>query len=262
MGRGQPKDVFVVHSKREEYDRRTVDSLAGLLLPAGFSVWGYSDWDWFKVRKEPPTWQDDLMSDGYLLDPVRALEDPTPRRPKQVDRDRLDTVLSHSHAVIFLNPSARGLSDGMKEELWSLRRRPYRRDPTMPTPVLLWCAFEGDNCEPYPVEDMVWRANLRLHVRDGLVDPTSLKNILLVLTALLLEQRVEYVQGQSSRAQGLLSLLFCSADQELSRASQVLTSVMGHNGETYPSLVQHGEALAVLLKRYRAVDLDDNRAGR
>src|SRR5207249_42563 len=72
--------------------------------------------------------------------------------------------------------------------------------------------------------------------------PASLKNILIVLTALLLEQRAAYVREQSSRSGWLLSLLFCSADEELSRASRVLASVKDDGGETYSPLVRHAEA--------------------
>ena len=257
MGRGAPKDIFVIHTKSNELDRRIVDALAEALLPMRFTMWGYSDWDWYESREERPTWQDDLMSQGYI-DPERAFEDQPLRRRKQADGDRLDEIFSRTRAVIFLNPSDGFLTDGMKEELWSLRRRLYRRDQSMPKPVLLWCAFEDNDREPIPIEDTPWLANIRLEVQEGSPNEVSVAMITAALSALLLEQRLEYVRELTSEKDGTLSLLFCRPEDEIYRASQILELAQCvANKSPNESLAQHTDILGDFLRRYVAKDLDD-----
>lgn len=124
MRRSSPKEVFVIHTKSIPIDRSIVDSLAKLLLPNGFTMWGYSDWSWKVKRADEPTWEDALSSHGFL-DPeqeLEALNGPQPRFPPPVDRGMIDYILLKTRAIIFLNPTRHKLSAGMREELLSLRR--------------------------------------------------------------------------------------------------------------------------------------------
>jgi hypothetical protein len=230
------RDLFISHTKSIKLDKSVVDMLAGVLATAGFSIWGYADWDWLEKRKQEPSWQDDLSRDGFLLDPSRAFGGDPPIKPQEVDRDKLDELISHSRAVLFVHPSRGSLSSGMKEELYSLRRdrqRYYRKEPV---PVVCWCSFESNKRDPIPlgfgdgrkiIDD--WRAFFPLRLEGSNICGETLIHISVVITKLLLEQRLAHVAEKSETddsENGWRRVEFSdfdlTPDEELQRSKTVL----------------------------------------
>ena len=183
MVRGKRRDLFVVHTKRSDLDRATADALAGVLLPRGFTVRGYEDWDWYAARKEPGRWRDELIA-GRPVDFVNSLEEPV-RPPRQPNRQTIDTTLNRTRAVVFLNAGRNRVTEGMNEELWGLRRQASRYDSNDLFPALLWCSYGDSEQEPYPVESKAWRGKLKIHIRDDKPDPVSVLHVSVVFCALL-----------------------------------------------------------------------------
>lgn len=269
MRRRDLKDLFVIHTKRIQLDESVVDLLAKLLVSAGFSVWGYDDWDWQEKRKKQLSWQDDLSRDGFLLDPIRAIEGDPPIKPRQVDRGRLDELISHSRSVLFLHPSAGDLSSGMEEELFSLRRDRRVHYRQGPVPVVCWCAFESNEREPFSlgfgyglgVNDD-WKADLRLRLDGCNISSTALIHISVLITTLLLEQRLEHAAKKAETTDPKnspfitsLSDFDCTPDEELLRAKAVLNLAQTHRLPNKVRSIVH--ELEELINDIRTNDLND-----
>ena len=271
MKRRATKDVFVIHTKTTVLDRTIVDCLAKLLLPHGFSVWGYSDWDWQVKERYEPTWEDALLTQGFLDadQEVEALNGDRPRFPPPVDRDALDKMLLETRAVIFLNPARSRLSDGMKEELASLRRlqrvRRFHENRAFPPPACFWCIHDGEDRDPYPLNtfgdgDLSWSAKLPLEVRDSKVEINSCLTVLVALAAVLLEQRASFVGQLSTAPRNTAELVRCisSPDDELSRCARVLTTahLQADNSRPHEPLSNQVASLRILMQRHTATSID------
>ena len=239
MGRGVPKDLFISHTKANEVDRKTVDALVALILPARYTIWGYRDWDWYK---RPPAWQVALASDEPGLAPSR-----------EVDQARLDTILSRARAVIFLYPSDSCLSEGMKKEISCIRqpRLPYLLEQA--EQILLWCTFEGGPDKTSLVGTEEHRSDVQIALQKGAPDSRCIADVAVVLSTLLLKQRLDYISDLPGDVEDMISRLFGLPDQEISRASQLLERVRNYGTGTYEPLVQHVNELRDLLRRSRKV---------
>jgi hypothetical protein len=265
MKRLTPKEVFIIHTKSVTLDRNIVDSLAKLLLTHGFTIWGYSDWDWNKEMQKEQTWEDQFKKYGFL-DMEKELESLTggrPSVPPSVDYDTLDKILLRTRAVIFLNPTKGKLTDGMREELWSLRR--FHEDRLFPKPILLWCTIEADDWAPPSLDsfgsgDLICSNKFRIEVQDDDINVKFLMTIMVALSGFLLNQRVAFVRKLVTEQihNFILSDFYCSPDEELSRASRVLESVQQYINvaKPYEPLLYNAEFLNGLTQQYISSDLD------
>jgi hypothetical protein len=249
MGRGAPKDLFIIHTKSKEIDRNTVGWLAGLLLPARYKIWNYKDWDWYE---KPPVWL-----------AAAALDDNRLMPSKEVDREHLDVILSRTRAVIFLYPSDNCLTEGMKEELMCLRHAefPYMFDEQTLDEIKqihIWCAFEAYNFESYSVDTEGHHAGLQVLLKEGIPDSISIANIAVVLATHLIKQRVDYINSLPGDVEDVLSRLFGSPEQELSRASILLDRIQdyGSSNASEPLVKSINELRNA--RRYAKKVFDDN----
>ena len=248
-------------------DRSIVDSLAKLLLPNGFTMWGYSDWRWKVKRADKPTWGDALSSHGFL-DPEQefeALNGPPPRFPPPVDRGMIDNILLKTRAIIFLNSTRHKLSAGMKEELLSLRRlqrvRRFHENRSFPPPVCLWCTVEGDDRDPYPLDtfgdgDLAWAGKVLVEVQDADIKVNCSMVIMVALAGLLLEQRAEFVRQLLAAPRNTAELTDCfgAPEDELSRCLRVQVNAQPY--VAYEPLRSQLELLQGLVQNYASDDLD------
>ena len=200
MRLGKFKDIFVVHTKRFQIDNSVFVSLAEMIIPLGFSVWGYEDWDWIESIKRSG-WRDSASRDGFIADLTWAIEDDFPNLPRKADLEILDELISISRAVLFLNPSSGDLTSGMVEELFSLRRD--RRQTSFrekPVSSLCWCSFEDNPHEPYPldfgdghkVKDN-WNEVFSLPSVGNTISTSSLIQIAIIIVKMIVEQRIQHV---------------------------------------------------------------------
>lgn len=232
------RDLFVVHTKSIRLDQSVVDLLASLLVPSGFSIWGYDDWDWLEKRKKQSSWEGDLSRDGFLLDPSRAIEGNPSIKPRQVDTAKLDELISHSRAVLFLHPSTGELSKGMEDELFSLRRDRRNHYRKAPVPVVFWCNFENNAREPIPlgfgdghkiISD--WKGVISLRLDGDCICDETLPHISVWIAKLLLEQRIAHVAKKKAEEADhdngyfgfCISDFECEPQEELERARTVLS---------------------------------------
>ena len=258
MGRRASKDLFIVHTKTTVVDSLVADSLARFLLPASFTIWGYDDWNWLEPRDDPRSWQDELMSQSYVDDPLSPYQDSPPRRRSKPDARALDTILSRTRAVLFLYPSTGILTPGMKDELWSLRRRPHRRTSEAPAPTFVWSMFSNQEREPLPIAGQVWRTVVRVHADEDTPAAACIATIAAAIAGSLLEQRTEYVQQLGENNRGYLSLLYCSPEEELRRAREIHDVVMKHATSTpHDAVTEHAQKLDTLLRSCTLADIDD-----
>jgi hypothetical protein len=258
MRRSGPKDLFIIHSKEDDLDRNTVDALAALLMPVGFTMWGYSDWDWYVEQEKEPTWQDELLSRGHLFDFTGSMEEPRPRRRDQVDLRELDSLVSDSRVILFLRPLAERLSEGMGEEYHSLKRRPWRGNSEEPPPILFWCNYDGDERPPYPVDSHPWDFKWTLKTNGEVVCEESLKIVAVSVAVFLIQQRAKYVAKLKADKVENNYTLWCSPKSEISRGRKLLELLVDESGAVPPAIAPHARNLEGLLGAYSESDLDTN----
>ena len=185
-------------------------------------MWGYDDWDWQR-RRETSTWEDHRSPERLLLDEVDGFEDRI--RLPEVDRGRLDQLISRSRAVLFLYPSAGRLSSGMQEELGSLRRELRVHERREPAPLVLWCVFDTNPREPIPldsgfgrtdeiVED--WRAQLTIESDGDGILKDSVVHLSVAISKLFVEQHLRHVLKKAPTP------FDCTRNEELNRAQAIL----------------------------------------
>ena len=116
---GVPKDVFVVHSKRDKAHAALADLLGATLASVGCSLWEYEDWDWEARRRGAIRHHWSGRVDQ--LDPARYMAGEAPFRRRQeyteIDREALDDLLMTSRALVLLAPASGRLSAGSLVEV-------------------------------------------------------------------------------------------------------------------------------------------------
>jgi len=258
------RDVFIIHTKRIQTDRLAARSLAALLAAADFSVWGYDDWEWLEERKRQPSWRDDLLSDGFLLNQLRALEDDVPITPPQVDADALDELMARSRIVLLLHPSRGKMTSGMREEFNSLRRnrRADRVEDTVA--AACWCSFECNHREPFHLDwgtglgvEHDWETEGSLAIEGDRVSGSSLVGFVGALAVVILRQRHEHARLKRQHMDCAASSFDLSPDEEITRARNVL-SLLAKSRTPAPQLASIAEQLERQLDELTAEELDDS----
>lgn len=115
------KDIFFIHSAGKPSERAVVDRTAQRLAEAGFSIWGYDDWNWEHENQEVTH-----ARSGRHID-MRRLVQRNPRpfkkivRDEEVDTDLLESIFKGTKVVVVVSPTGERPSDGVIEELQTLR---------------------------------------------------------------------------------------------------------------------------------------------
>lgn len=180
------KDVFFIHSRSAPPEYAVVDRTAQLLVGAGFSVWGYEDWEW-----EHETEELTYARSGKNLDMRRFIQgNPKPFKKyvqdEEVDTDTLESIFNSTKVVVVVNPTGRpteGVRDEMQTLRWmgTARRRVGLRfvlcqiNTTEPDPLVTFIDYVGtlqlafsDEPDDQSIADLV--VLIVTHLLDGAVE--------------------------------------------------------------------------------------------
>ena len=121
---GRARDVFIIHSKRDRFEKELAERVWDTLVRIRISAYEYDDWTWSNERFGKVRY----ASSGTHLDPARFVAGhPEPFRTRQreeaVDRQALEEMLAGSRAVLFIAPRSGTMSPGVREEYESLSRQ-------------------------------------------------------------------------------------------------------------------------------------------
>ncbi len=242
MIRGHWRDFFVIHTRKKgSADQSLLDCLAGIVLPAGYRIWGYEDWDWFRKQGHQPSWQDELMS-GSPVDFATAVND-RPRQHRNPDFDALSRILDMVRVVPFLCAGRNKVTKGMDSELDTLRVQAGQCKAHDLFPIRIWCSYGERDRVPYSIGERRWSAKLKIYSDNHIVDPCSAYHLAVVSTALMTLQRGSLASRQrhGDRCEGVFALPG-SARTDFTRAKAVRDQAdryLDRNSRSYEPLCRH-----------------------
>ena len=119
-----PKELFIIHTKRDRLHRTFIDFVEPELVGTQLTVWTYDDWRWeHGVRGHGTSYR----RTGLSLDLARFLRrDPKPfkhpNRQPEIDLDTITRILRNSVVIMFLEPTIGDATPGMEVEREALRK--------------------------------------------------------------------------------------------------------------------------------------------
>ena len=140
------KEVFIIHTKRAFMERRIVHDLSATLERCGYSIHGYSGWEFYE-QPSTPEWSYE-EGQSFDMDRYRQGLPWFQRSPVElsVDDDGLSWRFEKSRLIMIINPTLPRVSAGVEHELRLLNHPKLKRN--IGEHLFLLCTIENSPLHP------------------------------------------------------------------------------------------------------------------